>query len=107
MGIADNSSGAYAQGEKVVVQVASLIDILSVSGLGVALLKLNVEGMEYPLLETVLNFDMIDQINALQVQFHWNAPAAVERFAAIARRMADTHRLAREPDKNWYIWVKI
>jgi FkbM family methyltransferase len=57
----------------------------------VDLLKVNIEGGEYALLEHLIATGRIDDIVYLQVQFHDFFPDAVARRANLRRRLALTH----------------
>lgn len=105
IGLANNSSGAYADGEKRLVRSLSIVTMIRDLG-NIAMAKINCEGMEYELLETILNFGLIGQIRALQVQFHWNAPSATLRWSAIDERLRATHRIVMNTAEYWSIWVK-
>ncbi len=67
----------------------------------VDLLKLNVEGCEYEILEQILDRDLADRFEHIQVQFHAFAPAAEERRDAIRRRLAGSHRPTYEFPFVW------
>lgn len=55
------------------------------------LLKINIEGGEFPLLEHLLNSELMVKINHLQVQFHDFAEDAVSRRDLIRRKLVITH----------------
>ena len=80
------------------------------SGLGlhrVDLMKINIEGGEYELLEHLFETGYIEQIEALQVQFHDMVPDARERGDSIRQRLSDTHRSIYRYEFVWESWVKL
>lgn len=60
----------------------------------IALLKINIEGCEYELLEHLLDTGLIRRIRHLLVQFHDFVPDARARRRAIRQRLAATHAQA-------------
>ena len=57
----------------------------------VDLLKINIEGGEFPLLEYLLNKGLMARIKHLQVQFHDFTEDAVSRRELIRKKLAITH----------------
>lgn len=55
------------------------------------LLKINIEGGEYPLLEHLLDSGLMPKIQHLQVQFHDFAESAVGRRSHIREKLSRTH----------------
>jgi FkbM family methyltransferase len=67
----------------------------------IALLKVNIEGCEYELLEHLIEEGLIARIRFLQVQFHDFVPGAGERRRRLREALAATH----EPTFNYpFIW---
>ena len=56
------------------------------------LLKINVEGSEFEILEELLDKGLIGKINHLQIQFHDFADNALARREAIRERLNETHK---------------
>jgi FkbM family methyltransferase len=71
---------------------------------GVALLKLNIEGGEYELLERLLEAGRLRDVGHLLVQFHDHVPGAAERRDAIRARLADTHEPMWDFPFVWEAW---
>ena len=55
------------------------------------LLKINIEGGEYDLLEYIISTGVIDRITNVQVQFHNFIPDAASRMEAIQNQLSVTH----------------
>ena len=54
-------------------------------------LKLNIEGSEYELLESLISSNNLDKIKYLQIQFHENVNNAVIKRNEIIKEMRKTH----------------
>lgn len=70
----------------------------------VDLIKINIEGGEYDLLEHVLASGMIGTFRDLQIQFHDFVPQAAERMKAIQDKLTQTHRLTYQYPFIWENW---
>jgi FkbM family methyltransferase len=70
----------------------------------VDLMKVNVEGAEYELLEHLLDAGLMPRIRNLQVQFHDFVPDARARMEAIRRRLAATHAPDWQFEFVWESW---
>lgn len=68
------------------------------------LVKLNIEGAEYDLLDHLLDSGLIERIVDLQVQFHAFVPDAAERMRSLRDRLASTHRPTYQYDFLWENW---
>lgn len=71
-----------------------------------ALIKLNIEGGEYPLLEDLIHSDKIKDIRYIQVQFHDFVPDAVERMQKIQEALARTHTRTYQYPFVWENWTR-
>lgn len=68
------------------------------------LLKINIEGGEYELLEYLLDNKMLQSIKNIQVQFHDFFPNAAERMKNIQRRLNETHSVTYQYEFVWENW---
>ena len=91
-------------------QVARLVDIKEFCHENdidrIDLIKINIEGGEYELLERILDTRLIDRIHRIQVQFHNVSPTAEARMGKIQRRLSKTHRLSYQFLFVWENWVR-
>lgn len=71
----------------------------------VALLKLNIEGGEYELLEHLIETGLISRFGNIQVQFHWFVPNARIRMAAIQDSLRKTHDVTFQYPFVWENWT--
>jgi FkbM family methyltransferase len=73
----------------------------------VALIKLNIEGAEFDLLETLLWSDALNLAGDLLVQFHSGAPRAEARYLKIAEKLRETHHCVWRYPFLWELWRRI
>jgi FkbM family methyltransferase len=69
------------------------------------LIKINIEGGEYDLLECLINKGLISQIRHLQIQFHDFVPDAGARMERIKRELSLTHTQTYEYLFVWENWT--
>lgn len=69
------------------------------------LLKLNVEGAEYEIIEALLKEGWITKVTNLQVQFHTFVADAEARRDAIHKQLAETHELKWNYPFVWESWT--
>ena len=71
----------------------------------VDLMKINIEGGEYELLEHLIEKHLIKQIRNIQLQFHEDViPNASRRMAAIHLKLAQSHRITFQEKFVWENW---
>ncbi|MBK5305883.1 MAG: FkbM family methyltransferase [Frankiaceae bacterium] len=70
------------------------------------LLKLNIEGLEYNVLDSLLAAGLQSSIRFLQIQFHDFAPDAVNRRERIRAELRLTHELAWDFPFVWESWSR-
>lgn len=102
----NDSSSTHRGGRDVPIQ---LIDVKSEMVLydDIDLMKINIEGEEFNLLERMLECDIIKQVKYIQVQFHAFIPNAKERRARIQEGLKKTHKLMWNYDFIWESWERI
>ena len=69
------------------------------------LMKINIEGGEYELLEELIDSGLIVKIKNIQVQFHDFVPNAAERMNQIQKSLIKTHSLTYQFEFVWENWV--
>lgn len=70
------------------------------------LLKINIEGAEFDLLDHLIANDWLQRIDHLQVQFHDFAPDAPSRRENIRQALTKTHRLTYDYPFVWENWTR-
>jgi len=72
----------------------------------VALMKINIEGGEYELLERMLDTDLVQRVAAIQIQFHYFVENAEQRMSVIQDRLSATHRPTWQYRFIWENWER-
>lgn len=106
---ADSSSlfRASSQREEVrVVDVTEQLAALDPPGCDIDLVKINVEGAEYELLDRLLQTDDIKRFRNLQVQFHPDMPSAWRRMKRIQASLRSTHSVTWQYRFVWENWER-
>lgn len=87
------------------VQLRSFSSVMQELGVTkIDVIKINIEGGEYPLLEHIIETGFIKNIANVQVQFHDFVPGAEERMNAIKKKLGETHSLTYEYVFVWENW---
>jgi FkbM family methyltransferase len=68
------------------------------------LIKINIEGAEYDLLDHLINTNMIGILGNIQVQFHRFIPDADKRLEKIRHDLSKTHSLTFQYNYIWENW---
>ncbi len=72
----------------------------------VDLMKVNIEGGEFPLFERMIECDLLARVDCYLIQFHEWHPGAYSRRRRIHRALARTHRLEWDYHFVWEKWVR-
>lgn len=70
----------------------------------IALMKVNIEGGEYELLERLIETGLVKKIRDIQVQFHDFSPDSLARMEAIQRALQATHTPTWQYQFVWENW---
>ena len=98
-------SSVYRGGARQRVVLRGITRFLAEEGLArLDLVKLNIEGGEYEVLEELLATRAIETIRDLQVQFHDVVPDAARRMRRIQELLARTHTLTYQFPFVWENW---
>lgn len=97
--IKGDMSGEHAEGLCAIVSIAP-VDILFAWS-NVHLLKLNIEGGEFEVLETIIGKGKVGIFRDIQVQPHGVVPNAEARWAAIQSDLLKTHHLTYDFPWVW------
>lgn len=68
------------------------------------LMKINIEGAEYDLLEYMIKKDLIKKVKNIQVQFHDFIPDSTKRMKKIQKKLERTHEITYKYDFVWENW---
>lgn len=103
----DASSMKSDPGASLTVSMCALESILKLEGIAsVDLMKINIEGGEYDLLEHMIESGAISIIRYLQIQFHDFVPKAEERMRALQVALARTHFPTYQYPFVWEGWER-
>jgi FkbM family methyltransferase len=90
------------------VEIAKIVDISEFIQQNkiekVDLLKINIEGAEYELLERIIELKSLSNFKNLQIQFHDFYPNFQERYNSIRQELEKTHKLTYEYSFVWENW---
>jgi FkbM family methyltransferase len=88
------------------VEIRDIVDTWKSMGLNrVDLMKINIEGAEFPLLERMIEADLLNKVDCFLIQFHEWHPGAYRRRRKIRRALRKTHRLEWDYHFVWEKWV--
>lgn len=103
----DRSSTLRSEGEMREIDVVGIGEFLAGHTVPrIDLMKINIEGGEYDLLDAMLSAGLADRVEAFQIQFHDFVDRADERMADIQRRLSLTHRAAYQFPYVWESWLR-
>jgi FkbM family methyltransferase len=107
--ISADSSSTFKDGEESVeIQLVKIDDFLDKYNIRqIDLMKINIEGGEYDLLDHLVQSDKILIIQNIQVQFHDFVPNAIDRMHNIQRDLSKTHYLTYQYEFVWENWSLI
>jgi hypothetical protein len=71
----------------------------------VDLMKINIEGAEFPLLERMIEMDLLQNVGCFLIQFHEWHPGAYHRRKNIRKALSKTHRLVWDYHFVWEKWI--
>lgn len=102
---ADSTSQYIDGGQEVPVQIRSYQEFVAQNGIDqVDLMKINIEGGEYDLLEYLIETGEIKKIKELQIQFHHFIPDARDRMKKIQNGLSRTHGVTYQYEFLWENW---
>lgn len=101
------SSSLYKNSKnKYLIKLINFNDFLIESKIKeIDLIKINIEGGEYQLLEHLIQTKTINKINQLQVQFHDFIPDARKKLSVLRDQLSQTHELTWHYNFLWENWV--
>jgi FkbM family methyltransferase len=106
IGVAGNASSVFkADRSALTIRLRSAGEFIRSNGIErIDLLKVNIEGLEYELLEHLLGEGLMARVVDLQVQFHDFVDRAPERMKAIQRGLGATHSITYQYPFVWENW---
>lgn len=106
LALADNSSSIFIESENSVdVKLVCAHEFFNHhSILKIDLMKINIEGGEYDLLDHLIETGDVKMISNIQVQFHDFVPDAESRMNSIQADLCRTHELTYQYEFVWENW---
>lgn len=104
--VRNDSTGILVDEMARVVQKVEIFDISQIIRLfdeRIDLLKLNIEGMEYECLNSILANDMQTRVKNFQIQFH-RIEDCEQKRRAIVEKLSETHELVYFTEFVWEGW---
>ncbi|MGY0407080.1 MAG: FkbM family methyltransferase [Polaribacter sp.] len=88
------------------IELKSIVNFIKENNItNVDLIKINIEGGEYEVLESLLETGLISVFKNLQIQFHdFIIVNARERMENIQKKLAETHEITYQYDFVWENW---
>jgi hypothetical protein len=87
------------------IQLKNVVEFIKENSvLHIDLIKINIEGAEYDLLDQLLESELHEIITNIQIQFHDFIPFAETRRDAIREKLARTHELCWDYPFVWESW---
>ena len=100
----DSSSNA----PRTTVEIAAIDRAWNELQLGdVDLMKINIEGAEFPLLAKMIECNLLKRVDCFLIQFHEWHPGAYRKRQKIRNELAKTHRLEWDYYFVWEKWVRL
>ena len=92
---------------KVDITIKKFIDFINKEGIkSIDLIKINIEGGEYDLLEHILETGFMENIKNLQIQFHNFVENSDSRMEDIQTRLSKTHKTTYQYNYVWENWER-
>ena len=106
--LTDDGSSVFIKESKKTetIQLKSFVEFVKNNNINtIDLIKINIEGGEYEVLESLLEENMITRFKNIQVQFHdFIIENATERMENIQKQLAKTHKITYQFNFVWENW---
>jgi FkbM family methyltransferase len=100
--------GSNSDVPRIKVKIAAIDRVWAELRLGqVDLMKINIEGAEFPLLERMIKADLLNKVDCFMIQFHEWHPGAYSKRRRIREELSKTHHLDWEYHFVWEKWSRI
>jgi FkbM family methyltransferase len=101
----DASSSFASKGKQHEIEIRNASDFIDKENIKfINLMKINIEGGEYALLEDLIDSGKVNTIENIQVQFHDFVPDARSRMKQIQEKLSLTHELTYHFEFVWENW---
>ncbi len=94
-------------GPKEEIEIVDIKNFFETKHIGnIDLMKINIEGGEYDLLDRLITTGLVGKIDNIQVQFHEFVPNAKERMQNIQKKLSKTHTPTYQYEFIWENWKR-
>lgn len=101
----EDASSLFSEHPNTAIRLVKASDFLAEQQIqSIDLMKINIEGGEYGLLDHLLDTNLILRVNDIQVQFHSFVPDSRAKMENIQARLAKTHNLTYQYEFVWENW---
>lgn len=108
--ISDIATSVYLSGSSHNLQEGNIVDfssfVIENSIANIDLLKMNIEGGEYELLETIIDSGFVINCDNIQIQFHNYGQWSIERRNKIKTSLSSTHFLTYDYEWTFENWKR-
>ncbi|MBU2566718.1 FkbM family methyltransferase [Patescibacteria group bacterium] len=107
--ILNDGTSLYRSGDKKeAAKIVNAADYFKNQGIeNIDLMKINIEGGEYALLQNLIDSGMMEHITDIQIQFHEIAGIEKTRMEELKTLLSRTHRPTYQYEYIWENWTKI
>lgn len=100
------STSAFKKSDKMVtINLKDIKQFLTDNNINkIDLIKINIEGGEYELLDYMIYKDLVKLVNNFQIQFHDFVPDAINRMFKLREKLSLTHSPTYQFDFIWENW---
>jgi FkbM family methyltransferase len=98
---------SHADTPRINVEIAAIDRVWKDLQLGqIDLMKINIEGAEFPLLDRMIKTNLLKNVRCFMIQFHEWHPGAYGKRKHIRRELSKTHRLEWDYHFIWEKWIR-
>ncbi len=102
----ESSLYLLSEGKRQSIQIMDIVEFMETNRIdAVDLIKINIEGGEYPLLHRMIDGGIISRFKNIQIQFHQTYPGAIEERNKIQHKLCETHTQTYEYYFVWENWT--
>jgi FkbM family methyltransferase len=107
-GVSDHEASIYHTDNTFIIKSIDTLDMFKlINSPNIDLLKMNIEGAEYDVIDNLIKYDLLKKISNLQVQFH-QIENFENRYSRIFDILKQTHEISWKYPFIWENWkIKI
>lgn len=107
LSLSGNSSSAFTFGNKITCLKKKFIDYVTINNINsIDLIKINIEGGEYELLNAIIDCEWTDKIDMYLIQFHYLSHNPIAQRQKIINKLKQTHEPVFYYPFVWELWKR-